>query len=464
MPQPLALSHLKPEKLPRPTISEGITQTDWVWFEDRWARYKRSTGLHGQSAVDQLCACASDGLARSCYDSGVSNNTEEEALLKAMKRLAIRAQNRMVNIVDFLSMGQDIDKPIAMFLARLQGQAKICEFTVKCSEASCARENSYADNMVAHQLVRGMEDTATQEKVLALAATQTDMSLKKITEYVEAQEQGTRSSRMLGNGVGALNRISDYKRTRDLTVRPRSNTLPAGQTEETVMDQGKCGWCARVGHGKRPNRETRQEKCKAFNSTCRQCNKIGHFEACCRSKGRKPFDKNKASGSANSVEVRENDKFEFFNLTAPSRHHKMRTFKPRTLAHHAVDDFGRWLARKPEPQPEGNVSVSVCRDGYNQLGIPEPKTHRHFRSCSLPGTGAQMVVCGIDLVHKLGVKRGELIPLANGINAANNQGIELLGGILITITGFGKDGRPRASNQLCYVAEGLHRLFLSKTV
>ena len=74
-----------------------------------------------------------------------------------------------------------------------------------------------------------------------------------------------------------------------------------------------------------------------------------------------------------------------------------------------------------------------------------------------------MVVCGIDLVHKLGVKRGELIPLANGINAANNQGIELLGGIRITIIGFGKDGRKRVSNQLCYVAEGLHRLFLSKT-
>ena len=46
-----------------------------------------------------------------------------------------------------------------------------------------------------------------------------------------------------------------------------------------------------------------------------------------------------------------------------------------------------------------------------------------------------MVVCGMDLAHRLGVKRRELIPLANGITAANNQGIELLGGILITITG-----------------------------
>ena len=178
--------------------------------------------------------------------------------MKAIKRLAIRAQNRMVNIIDFLSMGQDTDEPIAMFLARLLSQAKICEFTIKCSDAvNCTNVTSYADNMVSHQLVRCMEDTTTQEKVLALAATQTDMSLKKITEYVEAQEQGSRSSRMLGNGMGSLNRISDYKQSQEFG-RPRSHTMPAGQTgtggTTTTTDQGKCGWCAMVGHGRRPNR------------------------------------------------------------------------------------------------------------------------------------------------------------------------------------------------------------------
>ena len=70
----------------------------------------------------------------------------------------------------------------------------------------------------------------------------------------------------------------------------------------------------------------------------------------------------------------------------------------------------------------------------------------------------------MDLAHKLGVKRRELIPLANGITAANNQEIDLLGGILITITGTGSDGQTRVCDQLCYVAEGLHRVFLSKTV
>ena len=70
----------------------------------------------------------------------------------------------------------------------------------------------------------------------------------------------------------------------------------------------------------------------------------------------------------------------------------------------------------------------------------------------------------MDLGHRLGVKRIEFIPLVNGITAANNQVIELLGGILITITGTGSDGQTSVSDQFCYVTEGLHRLFLSKNV
>ena len=44
----------KPDKLKRPSISEGINEADWVWFEDRWQRYKESTGLTGKDVVNQL--------------------------------------------------------------------------------------------------------------------------------------------------------------------------------------------------------------------------------------------------------------------------------------------------------------------------------------------------------------------------------------------------------------------------
>ena len=58
------------EKLPRPSIVEDVTETDWNYFKESWTRYKRSTGLEGQSVMDQLWACTSQSLAKACYESG----------------------------------------------------------------------------------------------------------------------------------------------------------------------------------------------------------------------------------------------------------------------------------------------------------------------------------------------------------------------------------------------------------
>ena len=179
----------KPDKLKRPTVSDGITEADWVWFEDKWTRYKKSTGLEGENIINQLWDCATEELARRCYESGPTKDITEDELLARMKRLSIKAQNKLVNIVEFLSMTQDNDEPVAMFLSRLKGQASVCDFTVKCPEND-AIVHSYADNMVAHQLVRGLEDITQQEKVLALAATEKNLTLKTISEFVEAQGSG----------------------------------------------------------------------------------------------------------------------------------------------------------------------------------------------------------------------------------------------------------------------------------
>ena len=256
----------KPDKLKRPTLTDGITEADWVWFEDRWERYKESTGLEGNNVVNQLWDCASDDLARRCYEAGPSKAITEKDLLARMKRLAIKAQNKLVNIVEFLSMTQDTDEPVAMFLSRLQGQASVCDFTVKCSEND-AVIHSYADNMVAHQLVRGLEDVSQQEKVLALAATEKDLSLKKISEFVEAQETGLRSSKILGGGAGVQKVNSDYRRMRN---------------GERLNPNERCDFCGRTGHGKRPSLETRKDKCPAYGEQCHRCEASGHFARRCK--------------------------------------------------------------------------------------------------------------------------------------------------------------------------------------
>ena len=265
----------KPDKLPRPKVAEGASQTDWAYFKNGWERYKRSTQLDGQPAIDQLWACASDELARAVYDSGVLGNCTEADLLKAMEKLAVRAQNKLVNVVTFLGMSQDSEEPAGSFAARLRGQGAICDFSITCTNATCLQENSYMDHMVSHQLVRGLSDTEIQEQVLAHAATSTELTLASIIKFIEAKETGKRSTAQIAAAVG-LNKLSDHR------LRDRAHTMPKAGAE--IIPDGKCGWCDKTGHGRRPSREIREAKCKAFKSKCRNCDRTGHFEVCCRSK------------------------------------------------------------------------------------------------------------------------------------------------------------------------------------
>ena len=52
-----AASDVKPDKFPRPEISDPATDTDWQYFEASWASYKRATRISDQAACDQLWHC-----------------------------------------------------------------------------------------------------------------------------------------------------------------------------------------------------------------------------------------------------------------------------------------------------------------------------------------------------------------------------------------------------------------------
>ena len=136
----------KPDRLPRPTIGEGSTDSDWVYFTDQWERYKRSAKLVGQNAVDQLWACCSEELFRAVYDSGVKNSSDEASLLTTIKKLSVRAQNKLVNV------SKDRDETIGTFAARLRGQATVCNFETDYSLSACHNKTSYMNEMVSHQL------------------------------------------------------------------------------------------------------------------------------------------------------------------------------------------------------------------------------------------------------------------------------------------------------------------------
>ena len=140
---------IKPDRLPRPTVGEGITEADWKHFLDKWGRYKRSSlkGSDPQHVADQLWACCEPSLETAVYNSGITGDSNEEKLLEMMKKLAVRAQNTLVNVVKFLDLAQDQEESVGAYTARLKGQASICDFSIKCKSAACGIFTSYAEKM-----------------------------------------------------------------------------------------------------------------------------------------------------------------------------------------------------------------------------------------------------------------------------------------------------------------------------
>ena len=116
---------------------------------------------------------------------GKNPDTEEE-LLEMMKKLGVRKRNILLNKVAFLDMKQEQGQPVKLFVAKLRGQAAVCDFTLPTGVTD------YSEQMILHQLVRGLSDPMIQEHVLAHAATNegSNMKLAETINMIEAKECG----------------------------------------------------------------------------------------------------------------------------------------------------------------------------------------------------------------------------------------------------------------------------------
>ena len=197
--------------IPRPTVDEGITESDWSFFVAQWARYKDSTGLSGVSETQHMWAACTEVLQRSLHNVGAGRLTVAAELQEKIKALAVKKRNNLVNIIDLQGMGQARDEKISAFIARLNGKAELCDYNVKCP--SCKQDVSYKEKTIMYQLVRGMQDRDQQERVLQAAA-QTEggeLSLARVIKLVEALEMGKVSLEMVNSAGASINRISEYQ-------------------------------------------------------------------------------------------------------------------------------------------------------------------------------------------------------------------------------------------------------------
>ena len=116
-------------------------------------------------------ACSSNinRLLFQLLGSETLNISTEEQLLHQIRLVAVKGLHKEVHRHTFHNIRKQEGEGITHFLARLQLQARLSEFTVKCTNGSFQQQVNYSVDMVAGQLVAGLLNTEHQGKILAEA-------------------------------------------------------------------------------------------------------------------------------------------------------------------------------------------------------------------------------------------------------------------------------------------------------
>ena len=275
-----AIQSDRPEKVKKPPISLGSTPEDWSYFITRWDNYKEITNIKENSIIVNLMECCEETLRKDLFRTygNLKGNTEEEALNK-IKKVAVRTENVIFARVTHHQMKQDDEQPVRSFVAKLKGQAGICNYIIRHTfPCGCNHESdvSYADAMVRTVLASGLADNQIQRDLFC--ESNQEMPLEQMINFIETKEVGNRSVPQATNTVKTFAVRSTYKRdtnqaikTHNMTSRGENRTFP-------------CGWCGKRGHGNHKDRERRRRVCPAFEHICKNCDIKSHYESVCKGK------------------------------------------------------------------------------------------------------------------------------------------------------------------------------------
>ena len=137
-----------------------------------------------------------------------------------------------------------------------------------------------------------------------------------------------------------------------------------------------------------------------------------------------------------------------------------------TIDHHIFDSLtNTWKKGRAQPQPTIKLSATLIMTDLGALTLGSPPTHGKTNTTTitaLADTGCQSCLAGSNLLHKLGVTSTDLIPVRTKMRSANNEGIKLLGAILLRLSGSDENGHIYSTNQMTYITDCSDTFFLSR--
>ena len=263
----------KTKRPDRPLIEAYINDSDWALFEDGWKCYKVMAGLNGREWIrmELRAACSTDvnKLLFEFVGPEKLDAASEEDLLVHIKSIAVKGVHKENYRMKFGKMKQSNGESVTHYVTGLKAQTALCEFKVNCD---CHQQVSFAEEMVAQQLVAGLRDQDHQAKILAEASTLATLELKvKRLQSLEATEESASKLRVPLPSVSAAAKSAFQRSKRTSEGYDAKKNIPQGE---------KCRGCGRTSHGR--GRTLAKKDCPAQGKKCLACGVEGHFRAACQ--------------------------------------------------------------------------------------------------------------------------------------------------------------------------------------
>ena len=147
----------KPAPVQRPEIDLGTSESEWNFFIAEFDRYKRTTGITGQTILDELWHCQTKQLRILLQsDTNVTTLDTEEKLRDKLKSLAVTTLHSSVHLIALRDLQQGSTEGIRPFVARCRATASNCGLTKKCQ--GCQEEVSFIEETLFGVVLAGLHD------------------------------------------------------------------------------------------------------------------------------------------------------------------------------------------------------------------------------------------------------------------------------------------------------------------